>query len=185
MAVIRYPLSGGKGIVEVSLYKEYADASFRNLEANRYFETVIACSIGLDVLLNTVPDRMLALSSDQLNAAQKSTLEDIEISQLTSGRIIQKLKHASILDRRLVRALECLNEERNKIIHPLQRGQMKSETITPSSASEQYANKIFRLFCHVIELAAGRSPRKEAKELEQYIQWRRKIRAPHFGGFRK
>jgi hypothetical protein len=97
MAVVRYPLSGRKGMVEVSLYKDYADISFRNLEAKRYFETIIACSIGLDVLLNTLPDRMLTLSSEQLDSAQVVTLKKIEDGQLTSGSIIQKLKQASIL----------------------------------------------------------------------------------------
>ncbi len=181
MAVIRYPLSGSKGIVEVSLYRDYADAAFHNLESKRYFDTVVVCSIGLDVLLNTIPDRILTLSARQLNGAQKSTLERIEKGQLTSGSIIKKLKLAGVLHRRLVRALERLNDERNKIIHPYQCGHMKSETVGPSSTTEEYARKLFRLFCHVIDLAAGRSPYKEKKELDQYVAWRQRVRAAHFG----
>lgn len=180
MGIIRYPLSGRKGIIEVSLYKEYADTSFRNLDAKHYFEAVVVCSIGLDVLLNTLPDRLLALSSEELTNAQKGILEEIEKSKITSGNIIQKLKRENILDRRLVRALESLNEIRNTIIHPFQSGQIKSETVTPSSTNEQSAKKVFRLFCHVIDLAAGRSPYRERKDLDEYIRWRQKNRALHF-----
>ena len=180
MSVIRYPLSGRKEFVDISLYKDYADTSYRNLEAKRYFETVVVCSIGLDVLLNTIPDRIITFSVEQVDGNQKSTLERIERSRFTSGKLIQKFKRANILDRRLVRALERLDEERNKIMHPFQGGQMKSETVWPSSTSEEYARKVFRLFCHVIDLAAGRSPYKEKKELDQYIKWRRQVRAAHF-----
>lgn len=165
---------------EVSFYREYADRALENLNADRYFETIVICSIGLDVILNTLPDRLRLFSSDRLKDYQKEVLSKIQQSQVTAGVIISKLSSAGFLDRRLIRALERLNRKRNKIIHPLQASKMKPGKITPSSVDKASAEKTLRLFFHVIDLAAGRSPRKEKKQLRQYIQWRKKISGKHF-----
>jgi len=66
-----------------------------------------------------------------------------------------------------------LNADRNKILHPVQEGKLKQGAIVPSSASKHAADKFYRNFCHVIDLAGERSPRSEEKELNQYVEERK------------
>jgi len=181
MAIIRYPLSGGKGFKEISLYKDYADRAWRDLTEEKFFETILVCSVGLDVLLNTLPDRLLTFSLPKLNDCQKRILEDIEKRELTAGTILKQLDTACVLDKRLLRSLNGLNGARNKILHPFQRGKLKDGTIFPSGATKEAAENFYRKLCHVIDLAGGRSPRAEEKELNQYVLSRKKERKKHFG----
>jgi hypothetical protein len=51
MGTIRHPLSGGREFREVSLYKAYADNARQNLENGHFFEAILVCSVGFDVLL--------------------------------------------------------------------------------------------------------------------------------------
>jgi len=67
MAVIRYPLSGGRGLKEVSLYRDYAFKAWENLQEEHFFEAILVCSVGLNVLLNALPDRLLLFSSSKLD----------------------------------------------------------------------------------------------------------------------
>jgi hypothetical protein len=71
MAIIRFPLSPGSGWQEVSIYRDYADRARLNLVEDRYFETIVICCIGLDVLLNALPDRLVLFSADKLTDCQK------------------------------------------------------------------------------------------------------------------
>lgn len=180
MAVIRHPLSPSKGWKDVSLYKDYADKARENLQGKHFFETALVCCVGLDVLLNALPDRLLAFRSSDLDDCQKRILEGIETREFTAGRIIKQLETACVLDRRLLRALKELNADRNKIFHPFQARKLKHGVIIPSSATQDAASKFYRKFCHVINLAGGSSPRTEERELNQYIAERRRTFRKHF-----
>ena len=180
MAVIRHPLSGGKGFKEVSLYKDYADKARKNLKEEHFFEAILVCSIGLDVLLNTLPDRLLLFSSSKLNDCQKRILEEIEKREFTAGAVLKRLGTACVLDRRLLLALNGLNADRNKIFHPFQGRKVKPGAIVPSSAAEDAAHKFYRKFCHVIDLVGGRSPRSAERGLNQYVADRERTRRRRF-----
>ena len=101
---------------EVSLYADYADQARRDLDEDRFFETIAVCSIGLDVLLNTLPDRLLLFSSNSLDNCQKRTLTEICGGKFTAGVILKRLDTAAVLDRRLLRALDNLSKARNKVL---------------------------------------------------------------------
>lgn len=179
MSAIRYPLSGGKGFREVSLYKAYVDNARQNLADGHFFEAILVCSVGLDVLLNTLPDRLLLFSSSKLDDCQKKILDDIEQRELTAGAILKQREIACVLDKRLLRALKALNAERNKVFHPLQAKKLKKGAILPSSAAKDASSKFYRKFCHVINLAGGRSPRSEERDLNQYVAERnRNLKKP-------
>lgn len=174
MTVIRQPLSGGRGMEEVSLYADYADQARRDLDEGRFFETIAVCLIGLDVLLNTLPDRLLLFSSNKLDECQKRMLGETCGGTFTAGVILNRLDTAAVLDRRLLRALDDLSKARNKVFHPFQEGKLKSGAVYPSSATKERAESFFRKFCHVIDIAGGRSPRRQKKQLARYIMERQK-----------
>jgi hypothetical protein len=180
MAVINRPLSLGKGWQDVSIYKDYADLARMNLSDSHYFETIVICCIGIDVLLNTLPDRLLVFSSKKLTDCQKEVLRSIESNHLTAGAIIGKLEMACILHGRLLRALRELNEKRNKVFHPFQKGKRKFKGVFPSQATKADAEGFYRKFCHVIDLAGGRSPRSDERELNRYVEERKRNREKHF-----
>ena len=180
MGVIKRPLSPGSGWREVSLYRAYADLAKENLDKGSYFESVVICCIGLDVLLNALPDRILLFSISKLNDCQKHILEEIEDRALTAGALLKQLETACVLDRRLLRALNGLNADRNRIFHPFQGRKLKSGAIVPSSATKDAADKFYRKFCYVIDLAAGRSPRSEERELNRYTEERKRTFKKHF-----
>src|SRR5437016_1929525 len=114
---IRRPLSPGGGWIEVSLYRAYADLARENLTAGRYFEAIVISSVGYDVLVNTLPDRIRLHHFDKLTSEQQKVIGDIEAGdKLTAGMILSKLKNANILHWRLDRALKQFNQERNAVI---------------------------------------------------------------------
>lgn len=184
MAIIRHPLSGHKTLEEVSLYRAYADLAYSNLREDRYFEAIVVCCIGLDVLLNTMLDRLLLFSSSKLDSCQKEILQSMQDQKdpLTAGGIIRLLRMACVLPKRLLGGLERLNQERNKVIHPITGKRLKRDAITPPIAEKRDADKFYRLFCYVIDLAGGQSPRKAERRLLQYVKernlWRKARTAP-------
>jgi hypothetical protein len=180
MAVTNRPLSPGKGWREVSIYRDYADRARMNLIEDRYFETIVICCIGIDVLLNALPDRLLVFSSEKLTDCQKEVLRSIQSILPTAGAIIGRLEMACVLDRRLLRALKELNKTRNKIFHPFQTSKRKQQAISPSQATKAHAETFYRAFCYVIDLAGGRSPRSEERELNRYVEERKRNRKKHF-----
>ena len=177
MVVIRYPLSGGKDFREESLYGAYAEEVHWCLEEKRFFEAILVCCVGLDVILNALPDRLISLSASRLDTEQIRILHDMENKKhLMAGEIIGKLKRASLLDRKLVCALATLNAYRNNVIHPFRRGQLKDKAILPFNVSENDAQKFARQFYHVIDLSGGRSPRNKKRALERYAKERNRLR---------
>ena len=173
MAVIRYPLSGGKGIREESLYSCYADEVRKCLEEENFFEAILIRCVGLDVFLNSLPDRLICFSSHRLNDCQKRIIERIEgAKSLTGGRIIDQLDLACVLDRKLLSALKTLNADRNRVLHPIQNGKLKKKVILPDSATLDDAKIFARRFYHVIDLAGGCSPRSRKRALDQYLNQR-------------
>lgn len=180
MAIIRHPLSGGKGIEEVSLYRAYCDLARENLQEKRHFEAILVCGVGLDVLLNTLPLRLLEFSNSRLGACQKEILRSIQNQTLTAGALIAEFQKACILEARLVRALQRLNAERNRVVHPIKRGRLKEGSITPPIASASDGQRFYRLFCHVIDTAGGQSSRKVEKRVLAYVRQRNLDRKKHF-----
>lgn len=198
---IRRPLSPGGGWTEVSLYRAYADLAREHLTAGRYFDAITVSCVGYDVLVNTLPDRIRLHHYDKLTPQQQEVIENIEASdRLTAGAILNKLKDASVLHWRIDRALRQFNQERNKVIHPIERQEktapdgstfyilsLKPGAVTPHHTTKEDANKYFRYFCHVIDLSGGESPRKNQKmsraypsfseELQQIQEKRRRSRS--------
>jgi hypothetical protein len=173
MTMIRFPLSGSKGLEEVSLYADYAECAQSNLNEGNYFGAVAVCSIGLDVLLNTLPDRILLFSSDRLSDSQKTTLKKVNNGTFTAGAVVGQLKKARILEPRLITKFEDLVEARNAAFHPFQNGSLKANAVYPSSASKPYAKSFFKKFCGVIDLCGGQSPLRPKRRLNSYIAERR------------
>jgi hypothetical protein len=174
---IRKPLSPGGGWIEVSLYRAYADLAREHLASARYFDAIIVSCVGYDVLVNTLPDRIRLHHYDKLTPQQQKVIEDIEAGdRLTAGAILNKLKDANIFHWRLDRALRQFNQERNTVIHPIERQDkgdpdgntfyvlaLKPGAVVPHQATKEDANKYFRYFCHIIDLSGGESPRKNEK----------------------
>ena len=175
MAVIRYPLSGGKEFREESMYSCYADAARVCLEEEKFFEATLVCCVGLDVILNSLPDRLICFSCSNLEEPQIRKLENNE-RPLTGGGIIRRLERARVLDSKLLRALNVLNVCRNRVIHPFQNGKLKDKVILPDSATLDDAENFARWFDHVIDLAGGRSPRSKKRALDRYVDQRNRIR---------
>jgi hypothetical protein len=179
---IRRPLSPGGGWIEVSLYREYADLAREHLTAGRYFDAIVVSVVGYDVLVNTLPDRIRLHHYDKLPSKQRKVIGDIEAGdRLTAGKILNKLKDANILHWRLDRALKQFNQERNKVIHPIERQEkvdpngstfyvlsLKQEAVVPHKATKEDAERYFRYFCHIIDLSGGESPRKNEKASRAY-----------------
>jgi len=180
MGIIRRPLTGNRYWKEVSFYRAYADLARVNLIEERNFESVLVCCIGLDVLLNTIVDRLVNGGYAGLNSHQKQILQGLQSTSTTAGIILQKFRQSHVLDFRLLNAFDNLNRERNKIIHPILKGKIKNNAITPPTVNKAIADRIYRLFCHVIDITGGRSPRSEERELNQYIDSRRKTLRKHF-----
>lgn len=178
MATIRRPLSRSKGWKEISLYRAYSDKAHEAFSNGGYFEAIAVCGTALDVFLNTIALRLLELH--KLDACQRQVLKTIQEEQLTAGAIIKRLSLACVLNARLLRALDLLNQQRNKVIHPMKAGSLKSGAITPTNVDKQEAAKILRLYDHVIDMAGGRSPRSEERALRQYISWRRELTRKKF-----
>ena len=153
MAIIRRPLSPGSGWQDVSFYRSYADSALENISEDRHFEAAVVCCIGLDVLLSTMPDRLLQFSSSKLDLCQIEILREIQKQNLTAGGVLSKLRLACVLDKKLSQALDQLNQARNRVIHPIKDGSVKGGAITPPIGNKAAAAKIYRLFCHVIDLA--------------------------------
>ncbi len=179
---IRRPLSPGGGWIEVSLYRAYADLAREHLTAGRYFDTIVVSSVGYDVLVNTLPDRIRLHHYDKLTPKQQKVIGDIEAGdKLTAGMILNKLKDANILHWRLDRALRQFNQERNKVIHPIETQEkadpngstsyflsLKPGAIVPYKATKEDADRYFRYFCHITDLSGGESPRKNEKMRRTY-----------------
>lgn len=179
---IRRPLSPGGGWIEVSLYRAYADLAHEHLTAGRYFDAIVVSSVGYDVLVNTLPDRIRLHHHDQLTPEQQKVIGDIETGdRQTAGTILNKLKDANILYWRLDRALKQFNQERNTVIHPIERQErvdpngsafyvlgLKKGAVVPYKATKEDAERYFRYFCHIIDLSGGESPRKNEKASRAY-----------------
>jgi hypothetical protein len=179
---IRRPLSPGGGWIEVSLYRAYADLARENLTAGRYFEAIVVCSVGYDVLVNTLPDRIRLHYYDKLTPDQQRVIGDIEASdRQTAGTILNKLREANILHRRIDNALSHFNKERNTVIHPIEIQEklnpngntyyvlsLKQGAVVPYKATKEDAERHFRYFCHIIDLSGGESPRKNEKANRVY-----------------
>jgi hypothetical protein len=132
--------------------------------------------------VNTLPDRIRLHHYDKLTPQQQEVIGNIEASdRLTSGAILNKLKDASVLHWRIDRALRQFNQERNRVIHPIERRQktapdrstfyvldLKPAAVVPRHATKEDANKYFRYFCHIIDLSGGESPRKNQKTSSAY-----------------
>ena len=180
---IRRPLSPGGGWIEVSLYRAYADLARQHLSAGRYFDAIVVSSVGYDVLVNTLPDRIKLHHFDELTPKQKEAIGNIEAGdKLTAGQILAKLKDADILHWRLDRALRLFNQKRNKVIHPIERQEkvnpsggnyyvlsFKQDAIVPDGATQTDAERYFRCFCHIIDLSGGESPLKQDKKVCSYM----------------
>lgn len=179
MATIRRPLERARGWREISLYRAYSDKAHENFSAGRYFEAIAVCGTALDVFLNTIALRLL--EHHKLHACQRQVLKTIQEEQLTAGVLIKRLSLACVLDVRLLRALDQLNQQRNKILHPIRAGSIRTGAITPATTNKERAARIMRLYDHVIDMAGGRSPRAEEKELRQYVHERKKSFRKHFG----
>jgi hypothetical protein len=180
MGIIRRPLTGNRYWKEVSFYRAYADLARINLNEDRYFESIVLCCIGLDVLLNTIAERLIEADSHSLDPRQRRLLQGLRSNQATGGLILKQFQMAYVLDQRFLKALSQLNNQRNRVIHPIEKGKVKGNAITPPVVSKPVADRFYRLFCHVIDLAGGRSPRSEEKDLNQYVEWRRSVRRKHF-----
>lgn len=179
---IRRPLSPGGGWFEVSLYREYADLAREHIAAGRYFDAIIVSVVGYDVLVNTLPDRIRLHHYDKLTSTQQKVIEDLEAGERqTAGKILNKLENGSILHLRLSRTLRRFNQERNKVIHPIERQEkvgpdggtlyvlsLKQEAVIPHKATKEDAERYFRYFCHIIDLSGGESPRKNEKARRVY-----------------
>lgn len=169
---IRRPLSPGGGWIEVSLYRAYADLAREHLTAGRYFDAIVVSSVGYDVLVNTLPDRIRLHHYEKLTPEQQKAIGKIEAGdKLTAGRVLEKLKNASILHWRIDRALSQFNQKRNKVIHPIERQKkvdpngstsyflsLKPGAVVPHKATREDAATYFRYFCHIIDLSGGESP---------------------------
>jgi len=181
MPILR-PLSPGAGWIEVSLYRAYADSAYEHLIAGRYFDAIVVSCVGYDVLVNTLPDRIRLHHHEELTPDQRKVIDDIEASErLTAGKLLRKLAKANILHWRLDRALRRFNEERNNVIHPIERKEeidpngntsfilsLKEAAVFPYKATKEDADRYLRWFCHIIDLSGGESPRKQERAMRRY-----------------
>jgi hypothetical protein len=99
------PKALGDGWAEVALYRSYAELAREHISAGRYFEAIVVCCVGFDVLVNTLPNHIRLHHNDKLTPTQQKAIGDIEASeQLTAGAVLLRLRTATILHWRLDRA---------------------------------------------------------------------------------
>ena len=179
---IRRPLSPGAGWIEVSLYRAYAELAREHIADQRYFEAIVVCCLGYDVLVNTLPDRIRVHHYEKLTTDQQKVVGDLEKGErLTAGMILKRLRKANILHWRLDRALSQFNQKRNSVVHPIERQEkiepngstshflsLKQDAVFPYKAAKENANRYFRQFCHIIDLSGGESPLKNEKASRRY-----------------
>ncbi len=164
MGAIRFPMSPGGGWFLVALYSEYAKRVRHNLDEDRPFEAVALSCLCLDVLLHHMLDGLEAHHKDKMERNQVQRVRGLRQGQRTSGEIISGLAGAGILDRRLLWALKQLNDVRNLLVHPSEGEGLRKGAIVPiedpTGGHMEFARSVYRLLCHVIDLAGGESPRK-------------------------
>ncbi len=81
-----------------------------------------------------------------------------------------------ILEHRLIKALKELNKSRNALVHPFAKGKLKRNAIVPGRGeNSDRASRVYRLLCHIIDIAGGKSPLKNERELASYIRERRQM----------
>jgi hypothetical protein len=190
MSIYR-PLSiGGNWTHDSQLLTAYADSAFKQLTAGHYFDAVLICCVGYDVLVNILVDRLSWLHFDGLTPEQKKVIKDIQARHGSpAGTILCRLRKAGILNSRLDCALSEFNQERNKVIHPIKIGKginssgkrsylplPKPGAIFPRKATKQHAERYFRRFCWIIDLSGGESPRKKAKARRAYPSFLEQVR---------
>ena len=161
----------------MDLYSEYAKFVRLNLKEDRYLEAIAITGVCLDVLLNHMVDGLLTHYGGSLCEDQKETVQNLQKGRHTAGGMIHSLEKASILDRRLVKALSGLNDIRNRLIHPFQDGKTKADAILPTTPGQKdVAGRTERLLCHVIDLAGGSSPRRQERDHTRYMRERHRMR---------
>jgi len=167
MPTIRFPMSPGGGWCLVSLYSSYAKCVRQNLNDEKPFEAIALSCLCLDVLLHHMLDGLETHHKGKLDAKQIASIRSLQQGKPTSGEVISGLAAAGILDRRLLRALTRLNEVRNLLVHPVQGTGLKPGAIVPvehaTAQHMEYARNVYRLLCHVIDLAGGESPLKSER----------------------
>lgn len=165
------------GWVRVDIYAEYAKRVETNIEARRYFEAMAVAVICLDVLLNHMIDGLLLHHTERLDPQQVAALKRLEGGRFTAGQVIAQFKEHRMLDGRLIRALDKMNDFRNALVHPFEKGHFKPGAIVPEvQASREQASDVYRLLCHIIDVAGGQSPRKEQRAFGSYMRERHQER---------
>lgn len=176
------PLSPGGGWTEKSLYNIYADLARENLTAGRYFDSIVVSSVGYDVLMDVLLDRMRLHDHKLTTPERREAMRKIETHMgLSAGEILRALKTNDILPSRLFRALELFNKARNKVIHPIRRPRrrhsngsthhvlsLKADAVIPRKAKKEEAEWYYRYFCHIIDLSGGESPRRSERASRIY-----------------
>lgn len=166
MTAIRSPMSAGGGWRLISLYSNYLNLVRQNFEENRAFEAITISCICLDVLLHQMVDGLETNHKAQLEPDQIECIRGIKARALTAGQIIKVLDESKVLDQRLLKALNKLNEIRNLLVHPTKGDGLKDDAIIPLAGHYktehiEYARKVYRLLCHIVDVAGGSSPRKD------------------------
>jgi hypothetical protein len=188
MPVIQFPMSPGGGWCLVALYSDYAKRVRQNLNDEKPFEAVALSCLCLDVLLHHMLDGLNTHHKTKLDAKQVASVRRLQQGRRTSGEVIASLSAAGIFDRRLLRALKRLNEVRNLLVHPVQGERLKPGAIVPigraTGEHKEYARSVYRLLCHLIDLAGGSSPRRDDRYQGSFTralkQWQQqKGRAGH------
>lgn len=176
MGIVKKPMSVA-GWLLVDTYAQYARLVQSNLSEGRYFEGVAAAVVCLDVLLHHIVEGLLVHHRTALDFNQIQGLCNVKQGRLTGGQIISHLDAMNVLSRRLVSRLRKLNEIRNAVVHPFERGKLKTSAIVPGiRIKRQDASAAYRLLCDIIDIAGGVSPRKQKREQESYLRERRKER---------
>lgn len=190
MSIYR-PLSiGGNWTYDAQLLTAYADSAFKRVAARHYFDAVLICCVGYDVLVNILLDRLSWLHFDKLTPEQQKVIEDIKAcGGGPAGKILCRLRKTGILNSRLDKALGEFNQERNKVIHPIKIRKetdssgrssyvpsVKPGAVFPRKATKEHAERYFRRFCCIIDLSGGESPRKKAKARRAYPSFLEQVR---------
>jgi hypothetical protein len=161
--------------VRIGIYSQYADRVRSNIHEERYFEALAVAVVCLDVLVRDLVEGLLLHHKDNLDPAQIQALGRLDEARLTAGAIVSKLKEISVLDTRVVKALEEFNRIRNAPVHPFSCGKVKNNAIMPGKRDDKNrAYCVYRLLCHIIDISGGRSPQKHEREQAAYMRERRK-----------